>query len=200
MQQIRIGITGGIGSGKSVICKIFSLLKVPIYNSDRRAKEIIQHNSFVVKSLKEKLGKDIYLADGCLNKEKMSSLIFSSPEHLAFINALVHPLVAKDWIHWSNQQYAECVIQESALIFEAKMQQYFDYIIGVTAPENIRIKRIVQRSQLTPAQVQYIMRNQMPETEKMAQCNAVIYNDNQQSIIQQVWNIYNKIIQIHKSY
>ena len=144
--MLKIGLTGGIGSGKSTVAKIFALLGVPVYDSDHRAKVLMTEDNAVRKGIIDLLGEESYTAAGTLDRAHISSRVFDDKEALAKLNAIVHPAVGRDFIAWCNGYSGQCyVLKEAALIFEAGIHASLDYIILVTAPEEIRIKRVVER-------------------------------------------------------
>lgn len=167
-----IGITGGIGTGKSEVAKIISDAGFTVLSSDERAKNIMVHDKKVIASLKKQFGNDIYSDDGSVNKEKMSGLIFNSPEageNISKINSIVHPAVIQDMIDRIEdllESGEEIIFSESALIFEAGIEEGYDYIIVVDAPEELRIERVKKRSGLSGAQIRARMAMQISQEEK----------------------------------
>ena len=188
---LAIGITGGIGSGKSTICRLFEILGVPVYYADDRAKSIMTEDQDLVNSLKEAFGKDIYSADGQLKRKALASIVFNDQEALNRLNNLVHPAVFRDsanWTKsWTNLPYT---IKEAALLFESGSWQLLDEIIFVDAPEEIRIRRVVDRDGSTEEEVRARIEAQMPDAEKRERAQHVILNDGSQSLIHQVIRIH----------
>ena len=185
---IIIGLTGGIGSGKSVVAKVFATLGIPVFNADEEAKKIMQESPLIKAKLMEQFGADIYDASG-LQKEKLAGIVFNDPFQLQLLNAIVHPITiqaAKDWAAKQNSPY---VIKEAALIFESGSADGLFKVIGVTAPLTIRKQRVMQRDGITKDQVEARMRNQISDTIKMRLCDYVIQNDNQHMVIPQVLEI-----------
>ena len=183
-----IGLTGGIGSGKSVVAKIFSTLGIPVFNADETAKQIMQTSPEIKIKLIQQFGNDIYNLHG-LDKEKLAAIVFNDPFQLQLLNAIVHPVTiqaAKDWAAKQNSPY---VIKEAALIFESGAADGLFKVIGVTAPLSLRTYRVMQRDGITKDQVDARMRNQITDTIKMRLCDYVIDNNNQQMVIPQVLEI-----------
>lgn len=193
--MLKIGITGGIGSGKTTVCRIFASLGVPIYYADERAKWLMVNDTDLIRSIKELFGEEAYLPDGQLNRRHLSDLIFSEPQKREQMNALVHPAVWRDGEQWnaafSDQPYT---LKEAALIFESGGYRQLDKVIVVTAPEEIRIDRVVQRDQVDAAAVQARISAQMPESEKVARADFVINNDGRHFLIPQVLEIHQALL------
>ena len=183
-----IGLTGGIGSGKSVVAKIFATIGILVFNADEAAKRIMQTSPAIKTKLIEQFGTDIYNAHG-LDKEKLAAIVFNDPFQLQLLNAIVHPVTiqaAKDWAAKQNSPY---VIKEAALIFESGAADGLFKVIGVTAPLSLRTYRVMQRDGITKDQVDARMRNQISDTIKMRLCDYVIDNNNQQMVLPQVLEI-----------
>jgi len=187
--MIKIGITGGIGSGKSVICRTFNLLGIPVYYSDKRAKELLNTSKEIKKALTDLLGNELYSITG-LDKVRLANIIFNDKSSLERVNAIVHPIVMEDFYSWCNKQKTDIVINESAIIFEAKLKKHFDYIITVTAPEEIRINRVIKRDNTKKEDVISRMNHQYLDTKKIEESDFVIINDNNTPILPQI----NKIL------
>lgn len=195
--MLKVGITGGIGSGKTTVCKIFEVLGVPVYYADERAREIVNTDKNVINGVKKLFGEDIYLPDGTLNRKRVADIVFNFPELLEQYNAIIHPVVIEDARKWmrKNQQH-DYVIKEAALLFEANTYKDLDYIICVTASVPVRIQRIKQRDNSTEEQILARIRNQMPEEEKIRRSDFVIYNNGDAPLIPQVMKINEKLIQL----
>jgi dephospho-CoA kinase len=185
---IMIGLTGGIGSGKSVVAKVFATLGIPVFNADDEAKRIMQTSTEIKTKLIEQFGMDIYNAHG-LDKEKLANIVFNDPFQLQLLNAIVHPVTIQAAKDWAAKQTSPYVIKEAALIFESGAADGLLKVIGVTAPLSIRIHRVMQRDGITKDQVDARMRNQISDTIKMRLCDYVIENNNQQMVIPQVLEI-----------
>jgi dephospho-CoA kinase len=193
-RPLKIGITGGIGSGKTLVSKIFSLLKVPVYNADERAKFILNNNRNVIAKVKEIFGEEAY-QNGILNSSYVSQQAFNQPGKLERLNGLVHPEVANDFRIWCTG-FPECpyLLKEAALLYESGSYKDLDKIIVVNAPAELRIKRVLQRDpQRTEASVKSIIEKQWPDKEKVERADYIIVNDDKNMIIPQ-------IIKLHKQF
>ena len=180
-----IGLTGGIGSGKSVVAKIFSTMGIPVFNADEEAKQIMQTSHEMKAKLIEQFGSSIYTASG-LQKEKLAAIVFNDPYQLQLLNAIVHPVTIQAAKDWAANQTSPYVIKEAALIFESGAADGLFKVIGVTAPMSIRIQRVMQRDGVSKEQVELRMQHQISDTIKMRLCDYVIENNNQHMLIPQV--------------
>jgi dephospho-CoA kinase len=180
-----IGLTGGIGSGKSVVAKIFTTLGIPVFNADEAAKMMMQSNPDIKAKLIEQFGSSIYNEFG-LQKEKLAAIVFNEPYQLQLLNAIVHPLTIQAAKDWALKQISPYVIKEAALIFESGAADGLFKVIGVTAPLSLRIQRVMQRDRVSKEQVEARMQHQISDTIKMRLCDYVIQNNNQQMLIPQV--------------
>ena len=184
--MIKVGITGGIGSGKSIVCEIFRKLGISIYNADTRAKVITNEDADIRNQLIAKFGDAIF-KNNQLNRSLLAQIIFKDKLALEFVNSIIHPAVRIDFYKWCKQHETESyVIEEAALLFESGGYKEMDQMITVFAPEMLRIKRVNLRDNLSTKQIQDRMNNQWPEHEKLQRANFVIYNDEKQSVIEQV--------------
>lgn len=191
----KIGITGGIGSGKTTVCKIFETLGIPVYSADDRAKKLMVENTLLIQNIKELFGSNAYTAEGKLNRPYIAKVAFSSPYRLRQLNALVHPAVAEDAEKWhSEQTNVPYTLKEAALLFESGSFRSLDQLICVYAPQKERIKRVMQRDNVLEQQVVARLKQQMSDFEKMQLSDFVITNNHQASLIQQVLNIHQQII------
>ncbi len=185
MNVKKIGITGGIGSGKSVVSDLLRLQGVPVYNADTASKSLLVTDEKLISSLKVLLGEDIYQG-GVLDKKRMASLIFSDKELLEKVNALIHPVVIADFERWANRQKASLLACESALIFESKMNSLFDAVVMVYAPESVRLRRAMLRDTATEEQVKARIKNQLSDEVKKSISDYVIVNDDKQALLPQL--------------
>ncbi len=194
----RVGITGGIGSGKSLVCQIFhESLGIPVFNADIRAKELIASDPELRRGIIAIFGPEAYDKDGKYNRAFVASVAFSRPEKLAALNALVHPAVEKASLEWHLQQVragAAYTLKEAALLIESGSHKHLDFLIVVSAPENIRVQRVMHRDGIGEEQVRARMRMQLPESEKLALADFVIMNDGNHSLIPQIWHIHRQIM------
>lgn len=191
-QPIQIGITGGIGSGKSLICRIFQVLNVPVYDADSRAKKLMTTDGILIDQIKKEFGSLSYDKVGVLNRELLRKTIFNQPEKLAKLNAMVHPRVAVDYNRWIHEQSgARYCLKEAALLFEAGSYQSLDKIIVVTAHDELRIRRVLQRDPYRDkTEVERIIKNQMPQEEKITKADFVIKNDQSELVVPQVLKLH----------
>ena len=191
--MLKIGITGGIGSGKSTVARVFEVLGIPVYYADEAAKHLMNEDEALKEKIKTSFGEDAYKEDK-LDSKFLSSIVFNNPEKLALLNALVHPATLADAARWMQKQSTPYSIKEAALIFESGAQEQLDYVIGVTAPAPLRIQRTMQRDGLTREEVIARIDKQMDETIKMKLCNFVIKNDEQQMLLPQVIAVHEKLL------
>ncbi len=193
--MIKVGLTGGIASGKSVVANLFRLYSIPIYYSDQRAKEIIEQNQSVRAQIMEHFGSKSYDETGAYQPSYISGIVFSQPEKLKQLNSIVHPAVFEDQNQWfatkSNSPYA---IVESALIVETNQQSKYDLIITVAADDKIRAQRIMERNSLPYDESMKRIANQKPQEEKIAIADFVIWNEEKTSTIEQVDQIHHTIV------
>lgn len=190
--MLRVGITGGIGSGKSTVSKIFEVLGIPVYYADDASKRLMNEDETLKEQLRSIFGKETY-TDGQLNRAYLSSIVFNNPEKLSLLNSIIHPATIKDAAEWMLKQTAPYAIKEAALIFESGSQQYLDKIIGVYAPAAVRIQRVMKRDNVTREEVLSRMNKQIDEEMKMRLCDYVITNDEQELLIPQVIELHKKI-------
>lgn len=194
-KPLQIGITGGIGSGKSLACRIFSLLGIPVYDADSRAKSLMTTDGILVSAIKKEFGTLSFRADGSVDRAYLAKHVFNDAEKLKTLNALVHPRVGEDYKRWVSEQSCVYVIKEAALLFEAKSNIGLDKIIVVQAAEAIRIKRVLERDKhRTEEQVKDIIRNQMNETEKLKRADYILVNDETQLLIPQVLALHKQFL------
>ncbi|MBS1508870.1 MAG: dephospho-CoA kinase [Bacteroidetes bacterium] len=195
-KALRIGVTGGIGSGKSLVCKIFQHLGAPVYDADSRAKMLMVSDEVLIRQIKREFGEQSYQVGGELNRGYLSKSVFNNPAQLEKLNQLVHPRVAADSENWFERNNgAPYVVKEAALLFEAGSYKQLDKMIVVTAPEELRIKRVLVRDKnRTADEIKKIIRNQMPESEKIAKADFVIHNDESELLIPQVLKLHERFI------
>jgi len=181
-----IGLTGGIGSGKTMIAELFRINGIPVYESDARSKALCQSDKKLMDGLKELFGDDVFNPDGCLNRPFMAKAIFSNKALLQAANNLIHPVVIQDFKRWVTCQDASIVVQETAILFEANLENSVDWVVCVTAPEEVRIQRTCVRSGLSPEEVHARMRNQLSDGELIRRSDFIICNDGLTPLIPQV--------------
>ena len=191
--MLKIGLTGGIGSGKSTVAKVFQTLGIPIYYADKAAKEIMNTNEALKQQIIHHFGEDIY-ENKVLNRILLAQKVFNNPSQLNLLNSLVHPPTIKAAEDWFAQQKAPYCIKEAALIFESGSQQNLDFVIGVYTPTTLRLQRVMQRDKTTKEEVQQRMDKQIDETIKMRLCDFVVTNNEQELLIPQVMALHEKFI------
>lgn len=193
--MLKLGVTGGIGAGKSVVTKVFSVLGAPVYDADSRAKFLMEHSKLLIQNITNEFGVESYLPDGRINKPFLSKA-FSDSQKLAKLNALVHPEVGKDFSAWvASKSGYPYVVKEAALMFESGSHKLLDKIITVFCPEELRISRVLKRDpQRTVHQIKSIIDRQMPENRKLEMADFIVYNDEQNLIVPQVLAIEKEIL------
>ena len=195
--MVRVGLTGGIGSGKSTVAQIFEVLGIPVYYADIAAKKIMNEDEGLRLAITNIFGNQAY-ANNTLDRKYISSIVFSDPAKLQQLNALVHPATKKDGEAWMQQQTSSYAIHEAALIFEAKVSDRLDLVIGVSSPIELRIKRAMERDKVSREEVLKRMEQQLDEELKMSKCDFVLINDEQQLLIPQVLELHEKLIGLSK--
>ena len=193
--MLRVGLTGGIGSGKSTVAKIFEVLGIPVYYADDASKKLMNDNEELKEKIKIHFGKKAY-TNGLLNRAYLSSIVFNNEEKLALLNSIVHPATIKDAEEWMLKQTAAYTIKEAALIFESGSQENLDKVIGVYAPASVRIHRVMQRDKVSQEEVISRMKKQVDEEIKMRLCDYVVTNDEQELLIPQVLKLHGEFAPI----
>jgi dephospho-CoA kinase len=195
--MLKIGITGGIGSGKSIVCKIFSLFGIPVYNADAAAKQLMNSDRQLITGLKKLFGEKIYDSKKILNKKLFADVIFNSRDNLHKANLLIHPSVRKDFKNWLHE-FSSCpyIIMEAAILFESGSHKNLDCIITVTAPEKLRINRVIQRDKVNETYVKSIAKKQWSENVKKKNSDFVIINDEKHLVIPQVVKLHQHFISL----
>jgi dephospho-CoA kinase len=196
--MLKIGLTGGIGSGKTTVAKVFELLGVPVYYADQASKRLYDTHAELAQSIREHFGAHLF-QDGLLDRAALAQQVFNDPQKLSTLNALVHPLTIKDAEDWMRRQTTPYVIKEAALIFESGSGSSLDAIIGVRCPESIRMRRVMQRDGLSETEVRSRMRHQIDEEIKMRLCDYVIENNEQALVIPQVLHLHQRFIEMSAS-
>ena len=191
--MLKVAITGGIGSGKSLVCQVFKTLGIPIFYADDTSNQLVENNLELKASIIELFGKEAYI-NGNYNRKFIGNIVFSNPEKLQLLNDLIHPLAIQAAKQWFEEQHAPYAIKEAAILFESNAQQDIDIVIGITAPEAVRIERVMQRTGYNKEEVIKRIALQMPEEEKMAKCHYVIQNDNKTAILPQLLRIHEALM------
>jgi dephospho-CoA kinase len=193
--MLKIGLTGGMGSGKTTVAAIFELMGVPVYYADLQARKLMEEDPALRASIEAHFGAGCY-ANGKLNRPHLASLVFHNPEKLMLLNSLVHPITLADAASWMKNQELSgfpYAIKEAALIFESESHQQLDHVIGVSSPLRLRVQRVKERDGLAEDQIHERIRSQMDEEEKMMRCDWVLINDEQQLLIPQVIHLHEKL-------
>ncbi len=193
----RVGITGGIGSGKSTVAKIFEVLGVPVYYADAEARKLINEDPAIISNIIASFGNESY-KNGELNRSYISQLVFNDKSKLELLNAISHPVTIMHADNWMKKQVAPYALKEAALIFESGSAAYLDFVIGVYTPLPLRVQRIMHRDKLQSEEVKRRISKQMDERIKMKLCDTVIVNDEQQLLITQVTDLHQKLITLAK--
>ena len=184
----RIGITGGIGSGKSVVSRLLRIMGYSVYDTDSEAKRLMESSLEVVQKLSECFGRDIY-HNGRLNRGLLSSRVFGESDKIVLLNSIVHPVVRFDFYRWSESLNVEICFVESAILYESRFDELVDEVWTVTAPEELRIGRVRQRSGLTEEEIKKRMAAQLSEEEKQRRAAHIIWNDGNVSVIHRVLSL-----------
>jgi len=195
--MIIVGITGGIGSGKTMVCNIFRQLGVPVYEADVEAKKLVESHSEIQDQIKKEISEDAFNKKGKLDRQKLSSIVFKDETSLKKLNKIVHPYVIRHFAEWKKQNNdVAYVLKEAAILFESGTNQDCDQVITITAPEELRIKRTMQRDKRTKDEVEQIMKRQWSDEEKIKKSDFVIVNDEHEMVIPQLLEIHDKILSL----
>lgn len=194
LTMLQVGITGGIGSGKTTVCKIFETLGIPIYYADDRAKALMIENQTIVSGLKNLFGKEVYTADGALNRPYLANIVFNDKSKLEQLNAIVHPAVFLDGYNWHQaQKDVPYTIKEAALLFEAGSYKAMDKLITVFAPKDVRLERVIKRDKTTKEAIEARMDKQWSDEKKVELADFVIHNYDEHLLIPQVLKIHREL-------
>jgi len=191
--MLRIGLTGGIGSGKSTVARIFETLGIPVYYADDAARKIMNTDDTLKQSILHHFGKGSY-KDGLLDRKYIAAIVFNDKEKLELLNSLIHPVTIKDAEEWMRQQTAPYAIKEAALLFESGASENLDYIIGVYAPQHLRVQRVMKRDKIPVEEIMKRISRQIDEEMKMKLCHFVITNNELELVIPQVIKLHEKFI------
>jgi dephospho-CoA kinase len=195
--MLKIGLTGGIGSGKTLVSSVFRELGVPVYEADKEARRLMESDADVIRGVKGLFGEAAY-ADGKLSREHLAGEVFGDNDLLGQLNRIVHPAVRKDFDRWTRQYSTHAyVLEEAAILFESGSATAMDYTVFVKAETSTRITRVMERDQVTEAEVRLRMERQMNDREKELLADFVIYNDNDSMILPQIVDLHNKFIDLN---
>lgn len=184
-----LGITGGIGSGKSVVARCLHIMGIPVYNSDNEARRLNNTHPTIRQALIQLVGHDVYLPDGPLNKTALANYLFASPANAEQVNAIIHPIVKEDFLQWKQRQHTPWVAIESAILYESGFNSLADKVLTVYAPESIRVERACQRDHATPEAIKARIARQMPDEEKVRRSDFTLHNEGNRAILPQILNI-----------
>lgn len=190
---MKLGITGGIGSGKTCVCRVFNILGIPVFSADPEAQYIMHNDEKIIEGINKIAGKNLY-HDGTLDKMELASIIFNDPEILKRVNALVHPVVFGNFLKWTDSQSSPYVIMEAAILFESGASKLVDRIATVYAPVEERIQRVTRRNRLTRQQVMERIRNQMDDETRIRMSDYIINNSENEMIIPVILKIHEDLL------
>ncbi len=191
--SLKLGVTGGIGSGKTSVCKVFTVLGIPVFSTDRIAREIMDGDEYIISQINSIAGRDLYI-NGSLDRMALASLIFNNNNLLDKVNSLVHPVVFDHFSRWAMNQTSPYIIMEAAILFESGASKLVDKIATIVAPEEERLSRVTQRSKLSRHQVLERMMNQMSDDARIKLSDYVIYNSENDMIIPAILAIHDDIL------
>lgn len=190
---VKIGITGGIGSGKTIVCEVFRIFGVPVFQADFVAGKLINTDTVIKNELIHLYGNEIYNTDRKINREMLAGIIFNNNVELEKVNAIVHPAVRNEYMVWLKNQKTDYIIHEAAILFESGFYKMMDYTILVTAPEELRIERVIKRNGISRENVVSRIARQWPDSEKRKFATFELINDNKSLLIPQIIEIDKKI-------
>lgn len=193
--MLKVGLTGGIGSGKSTVAAIFKLLGIPVFDADQEAKRLMNDDPALKQKVIDLFGNAAY-KNGALDRKYIADIVFNDAEKLEQLNTTVHPVTISATLKWMTQQTSAYTIKEAALLFESSAATSLDYIIGVSAPEPLRIQRAMKRDGINKEAVSARIQKQMAEATKMGLCDFIIVNDEHELLIPQVINLHNKLMKL----
>jgi len=189
----KLGITGGIGSGKTSVCRVFDVLRVPVFSADQEAQEIMGNDSGIIRRLNSIAGKDLYI-NGSLDRTELAAIIFNDRTLLEKVNLLVHPAVFDHFRNWALEQTAPYIIMEAAILFESGASKFVDRIATVVAPVEQRVERVIQRNKLSREQVMERMKNQMNDETRIKLSDYIINNSENDMILPAILKIHDDIL------
>lgn len=199
--ELKIGITGNIGSGKSYVCALFKRIGVPVFDSDYEAKQLY-YRPEIKELIVRRFGQEMYFDDGSLDRQRLAGCLFSNPCALGYVESILYPALNLRFAEWTEQQKAAMVLYESALIFEKHLETMFDAVIVVAASESVRVRRVIARDHCTEAQVRTRMAQQMPQSEKVTHADYVIIHeedDEDETLMEQVLRIRNSLFAVREN-
>ncbi len=188
-----IGITGGIGSGKSTICKVFQTLGIPVFNADDEAKNIYQTEPIALQQVKQVFGDNVFTA-GELDKTKLAQTVFADAEKLSQLNTIIHPLVRKRFTQWLKNQTVPFVIREAAILIESGAYKDCDHIVLITAAEQTRINRVMKRNNISEVEIRRRIANQWTDEQRRPYCDFEINNDDNSLVLDKIYAVYKSLL------
>lgn len=192
--MLKVGITGGIGSGKSTVCKVFELLGIPVYYADDEAKKLLDSEPDVKSKIIQLLGKSLFDEKGVIDRKALATIVFNDKAKLEQLNSIVHPAVARHFEAWLNKNAAaKYIIKEAAILFESGAYKAVDKVITVAAPLELKIARVIQRDKTSRELVEQRIKSQMSDEEKIKHSQFVIYNDERELLIPQILRIHKEL-------
>ncbi len=192
--MLKIGITGGIGSGKSTVCKMFEIIGIPVFYADTESKKILYGDENIKQKILTAFGNSILDDAGLIDRKKLATIVFNNKAELENLNNILHPAVALHFENWVKQQNSAYVLKEAAILFESGAYKQVDNVIAIVAPLELKIKRTIGRDAITVEEVLARMKNQLTDEEKIKRSDFVIYNDEQQLLIPQVLKVHSLLI------
>lgn len=196
--RLKLGVTGGIGSGKTSVCKVFRVLGVPVFSADYSARKIIDSDTGIREVINSIAGKDLY-SSGSLDRTALATLIFNDNSLLMKVNSVIHPAVFEHFAEWEKEQPYPYVIMEAAILFESGASKLVDKIATIVAPVEERMNRVINRNKLTRSQVMERMNNQMDDESRVRMSDYVIYNSENDMIIPAILKLHDEILNSLKS-
>ena len=191
--MLKVGITGGIGSGKSTVCRVFSVLGIPVFESDKIARELMNTETEIKQQLVDLFGTAVYLPDHTINRKYLAGIVFNNPSLLAQLNTIVHPVVRKTFFDWCEKQQTPYIIHEAAILFESGFYKMMDKTITVITSEHERIQRVMKRDGITLEMVNERIKNQWNDQQRKELADFVIGNNDDELVIPQVIEIDKKL-------
>jgi dephospho-CoA kinase len=191
--MLKVGLTGGIGSGKSTIARVFRTLGIPVFEADAAGRDILQHDQDVIRTVLHRFGPGVAL-EGAIDRAALGRIVFSDAGALQDLNAIIHPVVRRTFMTWAGEQRSHYVLMEAAILAETGGHEALDQVVVVTAPEALRIARVVQRDRVEEAAVRSRLANQVDDARRLAIADHVIQNDDQHLVIPQVLAVHGAIL------
>ena len=195
--MLKIGLTGGLGSGKTTVARIFEVLGIPVYYADEASKCLMNDDAAVKTAVKKTFGNTVY-KDDILQRKYLADIVFNDEEKLKMLNSIVHPATIKDAENWIKNQTAPYIIKEAALLFESGSNKNLNHVIGVQSPLALRLQRAMQRDQISEKEIMSRINRQMDEEKKLQLCDFIIVNNEEQMVIPQVLELHEKFLQLVK--